>query len=167
MDKVKKNIDSDVKDSYVAFGDKIKEALKQVIKEGKEDEEIAKKYNISDTVVKLSASKKIGEFYNSNGVVISGSSKDILLNHFGLCIINDKGGKFSILLNATEQMHSSTIEFYERVFKGESIIRNKMIKDHINKRFGLHIEKLNIAKNNVKGDKPSFHIRGSFTFFNF
>lgn len=64
-------------------------------------------------------------------------------------------------------MHSSTVEFYEKVFKGESIIRNKMIKNYINKRFGLHIEKLNIFKNNVKGDKPSFHIRGSFTFFNF
>lgn len=50
LDIAKKNIDRDIRDSFVAFGDKIKEALKQIIKEGKENEEIAKKYNISDTV---------------------------------------------------------------------------------------------------------------------
>ena len=165
LDIAKKNIDRDIRDSFVAFGDKIKEALKQIIKEGKENEEIAKKYNISDTVVKLSVSKKLGEFYNSDGVV-NGRTKDILSDHFGICIINDKGGKFSINLSATEQMDSSTIEFYEKMFKSESIMRNKMIKNHINKRFGLYVEKLSISKNNTKGDKPSFHIKGSFTFYN-
>ena len=63
-------------------------------------------------------------------------------------------------------MDSSTIEFYEKMFKSESIMRNKMIKNHINKRFGLYVEKLSISKNNTKGDKPSFHIKGSFTFYN-
>ncbi len=167
LDKAKTNLDREVKDSFVAFGDKIKEALKQIIKEGKEDEELAKKYNISDTVVRLLVSKKLGEFYNSDDLATSNNIKDILQKYSGICIINDKGGRFSITLRASEQMHSSTIKFYEKAFKSESILRNKMIKDYINKRFGLHIEKLSIFKNNMKGDELSILIRGSFTFFNF
>ena len=143
--------------------------MKQIINEGKPDVDIALKYDIPDTytVVRLPAMKKIGEFNNEYAIVNNNNGKDILKKYRGICILNDKGGKFSISLSASDQMHSSNIEFYEKVFKGESIIRNRMIKNYINKRFGVHIEKLSIFKNNIKGDKPRFLITGSFTFFNF